>query len=126
MRPRAIETVAVIAAGDMGAAVGRHLRLGGLRVVTSLQGRGPHTAARAEAAGIEDAGSLAGAAAACDPQVPGPDAATKGRTPAAVQRALNALARSRFFAGLAERALIGDLKQVHRYLVEAGIRSATP
>jgi len=64
------------------------------------------------------------AAAACDPQVPGPDAATKGRTPAAVQRALNALARSRFFAGLAERALIGDLKQVHRYLVEAGIRSA--
>jgi 3-hydroxyisobutyrate dehydrogenase-like beta-hydroxyacid dehydrogenase len=66
VRPRAIETVAVIAAGDMGAAVGRHLRLGGLRVVTSLQGRGPHTAARAEAAGIEDVGSLAAAAAACD------------------------------------------------------------
>jgi 3-hydroxyisobutyrate dehydrogenase-like beta-hydroxyacid dehydrogenase len=66
MGRQAIETVAVISAGEMGAAVGRRLRLAGLRVVTSLQGRGSQTAARAEAAGIEDAGSLAGAAAACD------------------------------------------------------------
>jgi 3-hydroxyisobutyrate dehydrogenase-like beta-hydroxyacid dehydrogenase len=63
---RAIETVAVIGAGDMGAAVGRQLRQAGLRAVTSLQGRGVRTAARAKAAGIEDAGSLAGAVAACD------------------------------------------------------------
>jgi hypothetical protein len=43
-------------------------------------------------------------AAATEHQVPGPDAKTKLRTPDSAQRALNALSRSRFFAGLAERA----------------------
>jgi hypothetical protein len=62
-------------------------------------------------------------AAATEPQVPGPDARTKLRTPDSVQRALNALSRSRFFAGLAERALIGFIKQVHRYFAEPGLRA---
>jgi hypothetical protein len=61
-------------------------------------------------------------AAATEIQVRGPDARTKLRTPDSVQRALNALSRSRFFAGLAERALIGFIKQVHRYFAEPHLR----
>lgn len=63
------------------------------------------------------------AAAASDPRVPGPDGSTKAGTPLRVQRALSAVAGSRFFAGLAERALIGDLKQVRRYLTAPEIRA---
>jgi hypothetical protein len=59
-----------------------------------------------------------------DPQVVGPDEPVMVRTPRGVQRALNALAGSRFFAGLAERALVFDLKQVRRYLHERTIRAA--
>jgi pimeloyl-ACP methyl ester carboxylesterase len=40
-----------------------------------------------------------------------------------VQRALKALSHSRFFAGLAERALIGFIKQVHRYFAEPQLRA---
>jgi 3-hydroxyisobutyrate dehydrogenase-like beta-hydroxyacid dehydrogenase len=48
-----IETVALLSPGDMGHAIGRTLRSGGLRVVTSLEGRSARTAALASAAGIE-------------------------------------------------------------------------
>ncbi|AMV44290.1 hypothetical protein [Paraburkholderia caribensis] len=61
-------------------------------------------------------------AARIDPALPGPGARTKFWTPSIVQRALNALSESRFFAGVAERALIYDLKQVHRYLSEPDVR----
>lgn len=61
-------------------------------------------------------------AARIDPAVRGPDARTKLSTPNIVQRALDALSQSRFFAGLAERALIFDLKQVRRYLSEPDLR----
>ena len=44
--------VAVIAPGMMGAAVGKRLVDNGLKVLTSLQGRSPETAARAKAAGM--------------------------------------------------------------------------
>lgn len=60
--------------------------------------------------------------AAVDPAVPGPDGSTKVRTPASVQRALNALSRSRFFAGLGERALIFSAKQVRWYFTDAEVR----
>ena len=46
-------TVAVLAPGDMGHAVGAVLRHGGLRVITNLAGRSPRTAQLARAAGIE-------------------------------------------------------------------------
>jgi 3-hydroxyisobutyrate dehydrogenase-like beta-hydroxyacid dehydrogenase len=46
-------TVGIMAPGEMGHAIGRVLRLGGLRVITCLQGRSARTAARAAAAGIE-------------------------------------------------------------------------
>ena len=59
-----------------------------------------------------------------DPAVRGPDARTKLGMPNIVQRALDALSQSSFFAGLAERALIFDLKQVRRYLDEPEIRRA--
>jgi 3-hydroxyisobutyrate dehydrogenase-like beta-hydroxyacid dehydrogenase len=59
--PSEIQTVAIISTGEMGAAVGRRLRLGGLRVVTSLQGRSGRSRDGALDAGIEDAGSLADA-----------------------------------------------------------------
>ena len=48
----------MLSPGEMGAAVGRRLRSGGWRVVTSLEGRSPRTRELAAAAGIEDAGSL--------------------------------------------------------------------
>jgi putative dehydrogenase len=61
-----VRTVAVISPGEMGAGVARHLRDSGLRVVTALAGRSPRTRERAAAAGMEDAGSLAGAVGAAD------------------------------------------------------------
>jgi hypothetical protein len=45
-------------------------------------------------------------------------------TSSSAQLALRVLARSRFFAGLAERAFVGALKQVRRYLREPEIRTA--
>jgi hypothetical protein len=57
-------------------------------------------------------------------RVASPDAAIRAATPASVQTGLRLLARSRFFAGLAERAFIGSLKQVSLYLRDAAIRSA--
>jgi len=61
-------------------------------------------------------------AARVDPAVGGPDARTKVSVANIVQRSLNALSQSRFFAGLAERALVYDLKQVRRYLREPEVR----
>lgn len=45
-------TIVVIAAGEMGAAIGQRLRLRGATVRTSLTGRSAATVARAEAAGL--------------------------------------------------------------------------
>jgi hypothetical protein len=61
-------------------------------------------------------------AARTDPAVPGPNTATRVRTPHLVQRALHALSHSPFFAGLAEHLLIGALAQVRRYLTEDDLR----
>jgi len=47
-----IETVAVVAPGDMGHAIAEVLRRNGLRVVTTLAGRGPDSVARANRAGM--------------------------------------------------------------------------
>ena len=52
-----IETIAVVAPGDMGHAVGAVLKSNGLRVVTPLAGRSARTRALAAAAGIEDLGA---------------------------------------------------------------------
>jgi hypothetical protein len=64
------------------------------------------------------------AAAVTDPQVPGATGDTKLRTPNWVQRALNQLSQSAFFAGLTEQAFIGSLKQVRAYFTEPGVRAA--
>ncbi len=50
---RPIETIAVIGAGEMGAAVGRRMRDAGARVLTTLAGRGAASARRVAEAGIE-------------------------------------------------------------------------
>ncbi|MER5908727.1 hypothetical protein ABT150_53750 [Streptomyces mirabilis] len=63
------------------------------------------------------------AAADSDPGVVPPDADTLVSTPQSVQAALRALSGSRFFAGVALRAMVFDLKQVHRYLTEPGLRA---
>jgi hypothetical protein len=63
-------------------------------------------------------------AAQVDQGVVPPGAEVMARTPHSVQQALLALSNSRFFAGLAERALIFDLKQVRRYLTEPTVRQA--
>ena len=59
-------TIAVIAAGAMGAAVGGALGAGGHRVVTALAGRSAATASRAAENGMEDLGGLGTAVAAAD------------------------------------------------------------
>ena len=59
-----------------------------------------------------------------DKSVPGPEDQTKLRTPRVVQRALNALSHSRFFANIALNAFVADLKQVHAYLHDEEVRRA--
>jgi hypothetical protein len=56
---RAVLTVGIVSAGEMGSGVGRLLRGTDVRVVTTLAGRGERTRQRAAAAGMEDVGSLA-------------------------------------------------------------------
>jgi hypothetical protein len=63
-------------------------------------------------------------AALTDPAVPGPEEPTKLRTPLLVQRALNALSQSQFFAELGEHLIIGMIKQVHAYLTDERVRAA--
>lgn len=58
-------------------------------------------------------------------RVPSPDIGAgrnKAAVPRTVQRALHALSRSSFLAGMADRFLIGMLKQVRRYLTDDGVR----
>ncbi|GEB62516.1 hypothetical protein [Streptomyces gardneri] len=62
------------------------------------------------------------AAAATDPMVVPPGADTLAATPRSVQAALRALSGSRFFSGVALRAMVFDLKQVHRYLTDPKVR----
>lgn len=63
-------------------------------------------------------------AAAVDAAVVSPDEETLSRSLAVAKRALAALSRSRFFAGIADRLVIGDLKQVKAYLTDANVRGA--
>ncbi|HKW55167.1 MAG TPA: NAD(P)-binding domain-containing protein, partial [Stellaceae bacterium] len=46
------DTIAVIAPGEMGSAVGRRLAERGARIITLLEGRSPASIARAERAGF--------------------------------------------------------------------------
>jgi pimeloyl-ACP methyl ester carboxylesterase len=64
------------------------------------------------------------AAAEVEPQVIDPDANTLARFPRSVQAGLRALSGSAFFAGIAERALLFDLRQFRRYLTESQTREA--
>ncbi|MEU9546215.1 hypothetical protein [Streptomyces mirabilis] len=84
----------------------------------------PYTAADVEE-GFEQDLLLAWwtAAAESDPAVVPPGADTLVSTPRSVQAALRALSGSRFFAGLALRAMVFDLKQVHRYLTDPDLRA---
>ncbi|MFB7738500.1 hypothetical protein ACFC08_29775 [Streptomyces sp. NPDC056112] len=63
------------------------------------------------------------AAAASDPAVVPPCADTLVSTPRSVQAALRALSGSRFFAGVALRGMVFDLKQVHGYLTNPDLRA---
>lgn len=65
---------------------------------------------------------IAAAIAESDRVVP-PGAEVRG-TSSAVQAALRALSRSKFFVGIAEHAMIGDLKQVRLYMSDPEIRDA--
>ena len=47
-------TIAILAAGAMGAGIGLHLAEGGATVLTNLDGRGPDSRRRAEEAGLKD------------------------------------------------------------------------
>jgi hypothetical protein len=64
------------------------------------------------------------AAAEAEPaRVMAPAAVTRG-TPQLVQKGLLALSRSKFFTSVSQSAMIGDLKQVRRYLREPALREA--
>ncbi|MFJ5718367.1 hypothetical protein [Streptomyces sp. NPDC093149] len=64
-------------------------------------------------------------AADIDPTVPpATGSTTLARSPRAAQTALRALQRSRFFADVSLRALVFDLKQVRRYLLDDDLRTA--
>lgn len=56
-------------------------------------------------------------------QVAGPGESSKARTPDVVQRALNALSYSSSSSRMAERLLIGFIKQVHAYLTDEDVRA---
>ncbi|MGP3635948.1 hypothetical protein ACTU45_21755 [Streptomyces sp. 24-1644] len=63
------------------------------------------------------------AAADSDPEVVPPDADdTLASTPRSVQGALRALSGSRFFANIALRHMVADLKQVRSYLTDQTVR----
>jgi len=62
-------------------------------------------------------------AAAVDPHVVPPDEEVLARSPVWASRALAALSRSRYFAGVADRLLVGNLKQVHWYFADSGLRA---
>ncbi|MFH9987067.1 hypothetical protein [Streptomyces luteogriseus] len=65
-----------------------------------------------------------GHAAATETHIVAPDTRNLlSGTSRVVQAALLAVSQSRFFAGLAEKALISDLKQTHRYLTEPELRT---
>lgn len=62
-------------------------------------------------------------AAEVDSRVVPPDAEVLARTPVWASRALAALSRSRFLAGVGDRLFIGNLKQVHRYFADPALRT---
>ena len=84
----------------------------------------PRYTAADVAAGFEEELLLAWwrAAAGSDPAVVAPEADTLVAVPGSVQAALRALSGSRFFAGVALRAMVFDLKQVRRYLLDPRVR----
>ncbi|GAA5069181.1 hypothetical protein [Streptomyces similanensis] len=63
------------------------------------------------------------AASAAETRVPGPEEPARLRTPRPVQRALDALSHSAFFAGLGESLLIHAARQVRRYFTEPAVRA---
>ena len=58
------QTIAILHPGDMGAAIGARLRAKGLRVLWASAGRSAATRSRAQAADLEDAGTLRAALSA--------------------------------------------------------------
>ncbi|MEU3887398.1 hypothetical protein [Streptomyces sp. NPDC029041] len=107
------EDVGMAFYGDLFRPPGRSLAVGDVR----------YTAADVED-GLEEELLLAWwrEAARVDSTVLGPDSRTLLRTPGLVQTGLRMLSRLPYFADVALRAMIADLKQVRRYLLEAGIR----
>jgi hypothetical protein len=66
------------------------------------------------------------AAAEVDPEVTVPGADSLVAVPGVVQQGLYQLSRSRFFAGVAERVMIWNLKQVHRYFTRTRAAPTDP
>ncbi len=59
-----------------------------------------------------------------EPAVPGSTSAGRIRTPYQIQRALDALSHSAFFAGLSEHLMISSIRQARRYFTEPQTRQA--
>jgi hypothetical protein len=63
-------------------------------------------------------------ASSAEPSVSGPQDTVRLRTSCLVQRSLDALSHSKFFAGIGERLLILSAQQVRRYFSEPAVRTA--
>jgi hypothetical protein len=61
-------------------------------------------------------------AATTDPRVIGPGERALSRTPRSVKAALRALSNARFLTGLTDQMLLGELRQVRRYVTDPKIR----
>ena len=61
-------------------------------------------------------------AAEINPEIQYPNETGKGRTPLFVQRALISLSHTTFFSQVAQKALIGDLRQVFSYMNDPDVR----
>ncbi|MET7400424.1 hypothetical protein ABZS66_43750 [Dactylosporangium sp. NPDC005572] len=63
-------------------------------------------------------------AARTDDSVPGPDTPTLARSPKSLQTALRVLSGSKFFAGVAQRLMLSNLRQMRLYLTDDTVRAA--
>jgi hypothetical protein len=63
-------------------------------------------------------------AARADERVPDPETRTLARAPETLQTALRVLSGSRFFAGVAERMMLSNLRQMRLYLTDDTVREA--
>ncbi|MBV9750459.1 MAG: NAD(P)-dependent oxidoreductase [Acetobacteraceae bacterium] len=118
-----IGTVGILSPGDMGSGVGSVLQQHGLRVLTSLGGRGSGSRQRAAEAGIEDVGDLERLVEACDVVLSIVPPAVAGAVADQVATAVRATSADLVYADCNAIAP-GTARGVFQTIVDAGARFA--